>query len=80
MGVTTEERKSLLTRATRLKAAYPRSLRMSGVRLQRSLDCSVITIIRLRRSRAAIARSYACLAALTRQQAQRPMGRLGKLA
>jgi len=64
----------------RLKATYPRSLRLSGVRLQRSLGCLVITMIRLRRSRAAIARSHARLATLARHQAQRSLGQLGKFA
>jgi len=71
MRISVAERRSLLARAHELESAYPATLRMSGARLRRSLDRSIATVARLRRSRAMIASSRACLAKVAHAQASR---------
>jgi len=59
----------LRTRIRQLTAAHSGALSGSAKRMQRSLDSTMTSIGRIRRSRVALARSHACLAHLARSRA-----------
>ena len=61
--------RKLRARIRRLAVTHSGALNTSARRMQRSLDSSMATVNRMRRSQLALARSYACLAHLARSRA-----------
>lgn len=61
--------RKLRVRIRKLTGAHAGALNASAKRMQRSLDSSMASVSRIRRSQVALARSQACLAHLARTRA-----------